>query len=90
MPSSSNIGSHPFASTTTTLAHSTPSIIGSANTPGKKNKTEHRRTAEGRARGRTPLGFGSTMIFGRLVVCGARGGRGKALFAMGLRARDLG
>ena len=36
----------------------------------------HRRATEGRARGRTPLGFRSTMISGRLVICGARGERG--------------
>ena len=43
-----------------------------ADTPGKKNRTEHRKAMEGKARGRTPLAFfGGTMFSGMLVVCGA-------------------
>ena len=48
------------------------------------------RAAQGRARGRTPLGFGGTMFSGRLVVCGARGERRKALFAVGVRPMAVG
>ena len=48
-----------------------------ADTPGKKNRTKHRKVHEGKARGCTPLAFGlTTFSGGSLVVCEHVGGRG--------------